>query len=222
MKKPKSKFLYYTGLATLLFVVLAFGFVASVQPERIARYYKPFVTIHILTSMGWLVLFTWQSKLILSNKLNRHKQNKKIAVILVVIATIIGIYITYLWGDSRRLMGESRDILVFASLFFASIGLVNKGKTQAHKRLMLIAMLNLVAPAWTRVGFIFDWTPPVLVLAMILSWIIVPLAYDISTIRKIHRATIAGILVTIVSFAIVVAIIISPWFENIDAFIYPK
>ncbi len=222
MKKHQSKFLYYTGVASILFVILAFGIVAFVQPARLERYYKPYVIIHIITTLGWLLLFTWQSKLILNNKLNRHKQNVKIAHVLVVVATIVGIYITYLWGDPRRLIGESRDVLVFAGLYFASIMLVNKGKTEAHKRLMLVALVNLVSPAWTRVGSIFDWSTPVVVLAMILTWIIVPLAYDIFTIRKIHRATIAGILVTIISFALMIAIVISPWFDKIDAFLYPK
>jgi hypothetical protein len=61
-----------------------------------------------------------------------------------------------------------------------------------------------------------------LVFSMILTWIIVPLVYDLSTIRKVHRATIVGFLVTVVSFAIVVAIVLSPWLESIDAFLYPK
>jgi len=68
-----------------------------VQPHRIERYFKPFVIIHIILSMGWLILFTHQSRLALKGQLDKHRKNITLATILVVLSTIIAVYITYAW-----------------------------------------------------------------------------------------------------------------------------
>ncbi|MGB6036695.1 MAG: hypothetical protein WBG42_10550, partial [Cryomorphaceae bacterium] len=155
--KQKSKFIYYTGIIAIIFVVLAFGIAAVVQTHRIERYFKPFVIIHIILSMGWLILFVHQSRLAQKGQLDKHRKNVNLATTLVVLSTMIAVYITYAWGDTRRLIGESRDIVAFAILFFASIWSVKRGKPEIHKRLLLIAIMNLIGPAFTRVWFIFDW-----------------------------------------------------------------
>ena len=139
----KSKYIYYTGIIAIVFVILAFGVAAIVQPHRVERYFKPFVILHIIASMAWLILFVHQSRLALQGKIKEHRKNLNLATILVVFSTIIAVYITYEWGDARRLIGESREILVFAILFFASIWAIKRGKPETHKRLLLIALLNL-------------------------------------------------------------------------------
>ena len=206
----------------MIFVILAFGIAAMVQPHRIERYFKPFVIIHIILSMGWLILFIYQSRLAQKGQLDKHRKNVNLATALVVLSTIIAVYITYAWGDTRRLIGESRDILAFAILFFASIWAIKRGKTEAHKRLLLIALMNLIGPAFTRVWFIFDWTQETIVFALLLTWIIVPISYDLVTIRKIHKATYIGIGFTLLSFIIMLAIIFSPFGEHLNELLYRK
>ena len=220
--KQKSKFIYYTGIVAIIFVILAFGIAAMVQPHRIERYFKPFVIIHIILSMGWLILFIHQSRLAQKGQLDKHRKNVNLATALVVLSTIIAVYITYAWGDTRRLIGESRDILAFAILFFASIWAIKRGKPETHKRLLLIALMNLIGPAFTRVWFIFDWTQETIVFALLLTWIIVPVSYDLVTIRKIHKATYIGIGFTLLSFIIMLAIIFSPFGAHLNELLYEK
>ena len=204
----------------MIFVILAFGIAAMVQPHRIERYFKPFVIIHIILSMGWLILFIYQSRLAQKGQLDKHRKNVNLATGLVVLSTFIAIYITYAWGDTRRLIGESRDILAFAILFFASIWAIKRGKTEAHKRLLLIALMNLIGPAFTRVWFIFDWTQETIVFALLLTWVIVPISYDLVTIRKIHKATYIGIGFTLLSFIIMLAILFSPLGDHLNELLY--
>ena len=215
-----SKYLYYAGIIAIVFVILAFGVAALVQPHRVERYFKPFVILHIIASMAWLILFVHQSKLALQGKIEKHRKNLNLATLLVIISTFIAIYITYQWGDARRLIGESRDILTFAILFFASIWAIKRGKAETHKRFLLIALINLIGPAFVRVGFIFEWTQGTVVLAFLLTWIIVPVAYDLVTIRKIHKATAIGVGFTLLSFIIMVAIVSSPLMESITELLY--
>jgi len=201
-------------------VVLAFGIAAMKQPHRVERYFKPLVILHIITSMAWLLLFVHQSRLALQGKFDKHRNNLNLASVLVIFSTLIAIYITYAWGDARRLLGESRDILTFAILFFASIWAIKRGKSETHKRFLLIALINLIGPAFARVGFIFDWSQVTGVFVVILTWIIVPVLYDVITIRKIHKATVIGVGFTLLSFIIMVAIVFSPLMESISKLLY--
>lgn len=216
----KSKFIYYTGISEIVFVVLAFGVAAMVQPHRIERYFKPFVVIHIIGSMAWLILFVHQSRLALQGKIEKHRKNLNLATILVIFNTLIAVYITYAWGDARRLIGESRDVLAFAILFFASIWAIKRDKPETHKRLLLIALMNLIGPAFSRVSFIFDLSQETGVFAVFLTWIMIPISYDLVSIRKVHIATIIGIGFTLLSFAIMVSIVFSPWMGTITELIY--
>ena len=220
-QKNQSKLMWILGVVIIAFVILAFGTAAIVQPYRVDRYFKPTVFIHILLSMSWLFLFVYQSRLIIKGKIEKHRKNALLGMLLVPLILIEAIYITYEWGDPRRLIGESRDVLVFAILFFISIWAAKKGKLQTHKRLLLIAALNLIAPAITRVSFVFDWSRPTGILISILIWIFVPIFYDLLSIRKIHKATIFGIIFTILSFVLMIAFILSPLMKTIES-IMPK
>ena len=68
---------------------------------------------------------------------------------------------------------------------------------ESHKRLMLLASLNLLIPAMLRLLFVFNLSElNAFVIANILMWIvwiIVPIIYDRSTIGKAHKSTKAGI-----------------------------
>ena len=216
MKQAKgSKFLWITGLSMAGFVILAFGTAAIVQPHRVERYFKPTVILHIILSMGWLFLFIYQSRLVLKGEIDRHRKNALLGMLLVPLIAIEAIYITWAWGDPQRFVGESRDVLAFAALFFIAIWAANKGRLQAHKRLMLIAALNLIHPAFTRVSFILDLPMMTGLLLPITAWIVVPILYDMFTIRRIHRATIAGILFTLISFILMVAFVVSPLMQYV-------
>lgn len=220
--KQKSKFIFYTGIIAIIFVILAFGIAAMVQPHRIERYFKPFVIIHIILSMGWLILFIHQSRLARKGELYKHQKNVNLATILVVFSTLIAVYITYQWGDFQRLIGESRDILAFAILFFVSIWAVKKGKPETHKRLLLIALMNLIGPAFSRVWSIFEWPQETIVIILLLTWIIVPVSYDVVSIRKIHKATYIGIAFTLLSFIIMLAVIFSPFGAHLNELLYGR
>lgn len=221
MKQAKSsKLIFWTGIVILVFVLLAFGIAAVVQPFRLDRYVKPLVIIHIALTMGWLVLFICQSRLALTGNMERHRRNAAPGILLVILIAIEAIYITYDWGDPVRFVGESRDVLAFAALFFASIWAAGKGKPETHKRLMQIACLNLINPAITRVGFIFGWSNGTLIAVMLLLWILVPVIHDLVTIRSIHKATIGGIIFSIVSFGLMIAVVISPLMGYIESLLF--
>ncbi len=222
MKNKKSKFIWYTGIGVLIFVILAFGSAAIVQPYRIQRYVKPLVIVHISLVMSWLFLFVLQSRLVLLGRMERHRKNVNLGLLLVFVITIQAIYLTYLFGSAVRFVGESRDVLAFSVLFIGSIWAAKKGNIEMHKRFMLIACINLLGPAFMRLGFVFNWSDGIVVLAMISSWIVIPISYDLVTRRSIHKASIIGIAFTLLSFVLILAIIFSPLIKFIEAQLFAK
>jgi hypothetical protein len=216
----RSRFIEYAGIGLLVFVVIAFGAAAIVQPFRLARYAKPEVIVHIVLVLSWVILFIVQSRLAGAGAISRHRKNLRLGALLVFLITVQGIYLTYKWGDAMRLIGESRDVLTFAALFIAAIWAAMKGRFEAHKRLILIAALNLVGPAYIRLGFVLDWSIPTVILATVLTWILPPIAYDLLSRRAIHRATLAGIAFSIVTYALVLAIVFSPAIVVIESWFF--
>ena len=153
--QQRSRFLWYAGMVMLVFVVGAFGAAALAQPFRLARYVKPQVIVHIVLVLSWLGLFIIQSGLVGSGAIARHQKNVWLGALLVLILTVHAIYLTYAFGDPMRFVGESRDVLAFMALFIAAVWTARQGKTEAHKRLMFIGTLNLLGPAYTRLGVVF-------------------------------------------------------------------
>ena len=216
----RSKFIWLTGLLMIVFVVLAFGLASWAQPFRLHRYVKPLVVVHILASLGWLVLFFSQSGLVHRGEIEKHRQRLTLATALVVVSFFSSIVITYQWGNASRFVAESRDAMAFAILFAAAIAVAKRGDFEAHKRLMLIAGLNLIHPAHVRVPNIFDLPPAMSLPLTLTSWIVIPLAYDWVTQRKIHKVTLLGMGFTIVSCIIVVAVVFSPLMPMIETSLY--
>jgi hypothetical protein len=216
----QSRFIWYTGIVMFVFVILIFAIVAIVQPFRLERYFKPIVVIHIALAMSWLLFFVYQSRLVVRGKIGRHQKNLYVGILTVPIIVINALYITYDWGEAQRLVGESRDVLVFAILFFVSIRAAIKGNFATHKRQMLIACLNLINPAFIRISYILDLSTLILVLLSLLSCVIIPIAYDLVTIGKIHRATLGGLSFTIITYALMIAIVFSPLMEHIESILY--
>lgn len=215
-----SRFLRNAGIVMLVFVVVAFGAAAIVQPFRLARYAKPQVIVHIVLVLGWLVLFIVQSLLAGAGAIAKHRKNLGLGALLVLLLTAQAMYLTHQWGDAQRFVGESRDVLAFAALFMAAVWAAKRGRFEAHKRLILIASLNLMLPAYTRLGFALDWPISMGILATILTWILLPIAYDLLTRRTIHWASIAGIVFSIATFALMLVIVFSPFMGVIESWLF--
>ena len=108
------------------------------------------------------------------------------------------------------------------ALFSAGIWAAKQGKFEAHKRLIFIGTLNLLGPAHTRLGAVLGWSTPTLLLAVFLTWILPPIAYDLLTRRSIHRVSIAGIVFSMATFALMVVITLSPVMGWIETRLFPE
>lgn len=215
------RFYWYAGIVCTAYVVLAFGAAAIVQPFRLPRYVTPLTTLHIAVMFGWLGLYIAQARLAESDPA-RHRRNLTIGAVLVGLAVVQGIAMRVSVGNVPALVGEGIGVLVFAALFFLSVRAAKRGDYPAHTRLMFIALLNVVGPAHARLfqatgAMVDNQVGPGAFLFGILFLVVPPLAYDVVTERRLHRATITGLLLSLGGTALKVVVAVSPLMRRIES-----
>jgi hypothetical protein len=174
---------------------------------------RPYVFLHGLIFSAWVILFAVQTSLISSGRTAIHRR-LGIAGISLVAAMIPMALMVAILGVGRPLTAAPGinplswlavpllDIPVFAGLI---IGALIKRRTPAtHKRLMLIAMVDMVRPSLGRLLPLAHAPGPVPLLAPLL--LLIPLVvFDLRTRGKVHPATLVGSLlvagVTILTLA---------------------
>lgn len=90
------------------------------------------------------------------------------------------------------------DMLMFACLVGA--GFYFRRRLDTHKRLMLLATIAVIPAAVARLPFAFMQTVSALTAYLVSDLFIVPcMLYDLLTRGRLHRATVAGGLLLVVS-----------------------
>lgn len=193
----KSAFLRNTGIALFLFTVIAFALKAFAHPERIARY-TPLVTAHGIVMVGWLAFFAMQAGAIVKGNTTRHIRNGKLSWILVALMIGISMPVSYsLMAEFNKpdvFIGNSFMLIAFLGFFLAAIYSIRHKDRDSHKRYMLFACLSIIMPAIGRIADVISGQEALVTLAIFpILVIILPVLYDRSQGRPVHRATKIGI-----------------------------
>jgi hypothetical protein len=155
------------------------------------------VYIHGAFAFSWVCLFLVQSVLVLNRKLNIHKilGYSGIFIALGVAGTIIpaGLYsvkkeLAQGLGETAvsGLLGSITSALMY--LLLVAAGIYYRRRPEWHKRLMLLATITLLWPAWFRFRHYFPSIPdPQIWFALVLadSLIIVSLLRDKIVLGKL-------------------------------------
>jgi hypothetical protein len=87
------------------------------------------------------------------------------------------------------------DMVLFA--LFIGLALAHRAEPQAHKRLMLLASINLMAAAVARWPLGIATIPPVFFGLVDLLFLGPLVVWDLRTLHRLHRVTLWGGLITI-------------------------
>ena len=197
-RNNKPKFFLAIGLIGLFAVLVGFSTTFFI-PLAKAEFKAPVVVyIHGALALGWVCIFIIQSLLI---QANNFKQHKRIGFLGVAIA--IGITITFvpvgLYQVERELalglgqlaisslVGTLTTAVIFIGLVL--MGIFRRHEPSTHKRLMLLATILLLWPAWFRFRHLFPAVPnPEIWFAIVLadSLIVVAIIWDKITYRRIN------------------------------------
>ncbi len=168
---------------------------------------KPIVEIHAVVFSGWIVLFVAQTLLVYTGRLKWHRKvgwfaagyaTLMVAVVITALAMRFSDHMAA--GDIREahrsLIISSVDLLLFGGFLTAAIAY--RKKAQIHKRLIIVATVVLMGPAAGRITFL---TAPPLIMAVMVSPILIGMAFDLATRRRVHAVYVIGLIVHLASWA---------------------
>ena len=220
---------FFVGLAAVFLLIVLAGFAPSfyvrpylLHPERLARYpdgLPAHLYLHGTLLTAWFVLAMVQTWLVATHRTSVHRRLGVAGVVLAAGIVAAGIQTTVLRDaliideTPERAFGQL-TILTWFSICIVSAVLCRR-RPADHKRLMVFASLSLLAPALDRlgatVGFVTAWFSPSLGPAIggagLLSLFLVLLTHDLMTARRVHRATLWGLLAFVVGMGCAAALI---------------
>jgi hypothetical protein len=197
-------------MAVLLAATVIAGFSRTYYFNDLAT--APFALTPLLHWHGaiysaWMLLLVTQTTLIAQGQVSWHRRLGVAGCGVAAAMIVFGIAVAV----TRTASGVTLDrgvpplvflavplvgMLVFAILFGAAVRL--RRQAAAHKRLMLLATLEIVTAAVARLPVVETWGP-IGFFGVIDLFVIAMVVYDLATLKRVHPATIWGGLFFVVS-----------------------
>jgi hypothetical protein len=202
--------LFYVGMSVVVAATVFAGFSRTYFLKSYfgAQPLMPLLHLHGIVFTSWIVLLLTQTTLVAANRTDLHRRlgiaGAVIAVMMVVVGTMTAII--------RAKQGAAPpggppplvflaiplfDIWVFSSLVAA--GFYFRRRADVHKRLMLLATISILGAAIARLPFDILKAGPPAFFGLTDLFIVACVIYDLITRGRLHRATVWGGLLIILS-----------------------
>ncbi len=212
---------FYSGMAILLCVCVYIGFSPTYFQAGMMRAPLPSPILHIHGAVFtlWMLLFAVQAAFISARRVKWHRSLGTVAFCLPPIMIVLGV-IAAIDALHRGVKIGPLDPAVSAAI--PLIGIVGftiviyaswraRRRSDAHKRLILIATMGLVAAAFGRFPWVRIGLPPAAGAVTGLGLLILILiAYELISIHRIHRSTMWAAPVVFATVALAVPIGMTP------------
>jgi hypothetical protein len=231
-RKKQNSFYLLIGIVGVAAVFIGF-FTTYIRPFVSQQFTAPaIVHIHGALSFSWILLFLVQTLVI---KFRKFPWHRRLGYAGVVIA--IGVVLTLPWvgkfqvdKDLARGLGDTAvsaivGIMTTSIMFFGFVaaGVRFRRRPKIHKRLMLLATIIILWPAWFRFRHYFPSVPrPDIWFGVVLADSLILLAWmaDGITYRKIHPVLLlGGMFIIAENTAEVLLFDTEPW-RNLAKWIY--
>ncbi|MGH8212182.1 MAG: hypothetical protein ACREPP_02985 [Rhodanobacteraceae bacterium] len=206
----RSPFFLYLTLAFLAIAIAGFS-TTLFAPVARGEFKAPLVIrIHGALLFGWLTFLIAQASLIHSKNVRIHRRIGWFGAILCV-AIIVSVVLVDLFTTRRDLaagaegpiIGNFVNILIEMILFGSLVGtaIFLRRDTESHKRLLVLATISILGPAWLRFRHFMPFVPnPFVAFSFVAdSVLLVVIARDWIAFRRVHRVYlwVGGIMVAI-------------------------
>ncbi len=189
----RSKF--YVGVALLITVIVFTGFSRSFYGTVVAGVAHPWIIhVHAAVYVGWLALLITQTVLAARGQIALHRRVGAFGIGYAVLVFVLGLIVSVAvpvihvragdWPMARAeqfLPVPLGDMVLFGGFFGAAIAY--RRQPEIHKRLILLAAVAIMFAAVGRLWFV-DSIP--VRLAVWYTPVLVAMAYDLFTRRRIH------------------------------------
>ena len=219
---PKSvERAFYSGMAILMCICVFIGFSPTYFQAGMMRAPLPSPILHIHGAVFtlWMLLFVVQAALISARRVQWHRSLGIVAFCLPPIMIVLGV-IAAIDALHRGVQIGPLDPSVSSAI--PLIGIVGftiviyaswraRRRPDAHKRLILIATISLVAAAfgrfpWSRIGL----PPAAGAITGTAILLLILVLYELITLRRVHRSTMWAAPVVLASIALAVPIGMTP------------
>ena len=189
---------FFSGMALLMRVTVLVGFAPSYYLAGLFRAPLPSPLIHVHGALFscWILLLVTQTSLVSAGRVDLHR---RLGIAGFMLACAMGGWVSGRprmgwFGKPVRQGGDVmffyiiplRDMLIFAILIFFAFRA--RSNPSAHKRLILVATVALMTAALARwpIGLIHRKAPAAALASCL--FLVMLMAYDLWSPRKIHRA----------------------------------
>ena len=201
---------FFSAMALLILITVFVGFARTYFLAGVFRAPLPALIIHIHGAVfsSWILLLIAQISLVSAGRVDIHRRLGLVGFGLACLMVTLGVLAASnslarnfsppgSGFDPRTFYAiPIGDMLIFATLvFFAYRARFNPA---AHKRLILIATISLMDAPTGRPPFTVITGRPFFDSTFVVIFVLLLVAYDLWSTRKVHRATIwAGLFVVI-------------------------
>jgi hypothetical protein len=191
---------FYLAMAGVAAMVAAVGFSTTYFiPVAASRFAGPWIAhVHGLLFFAWIALFVAQTSLIRGRGLALHRRLGLVMAPLALAMALSGLGVGLHavrrdlaagMGDSApsQLIGVITTMIIF--LAYVALAWAMRKRPDWHKRMILLATIAVLWPAWFRFRHLMPWLPrPDLLLAVIVSdsLIVIAMARDRLKFGRVH------------------------------------
>ncbi len=191
---------FFSGMAVLILASVFLGFARTYYLAGVFHAALPSRIIHIhgaVFSM-WILLLITQTSLVAAGRVDIHRRLGIAGFLLACFMIVLGVLAaTEALARPNSPSGidvktfyiiPMTDMLIFAVLvFFAFRARFNPS---AHKRVILVATIGIMIAAISRWPFAMVNRKPLVAALLSYGFLLILVAYDFWSTRKVHRATI--------------------------------
>jgi hypothetical protein len=196
---------FFFALIVLLTTAMAVGFAHTYFLAGVFSAHLPNLLIHIHGAVftAWFVLLIIQSALASSGRVHLHRKLGIAGMAIAALMVPLGVLATAEFVHRQSAFRRTRmaSIMPCAELFtfavLATAAFLARRRSDWHKRLIILATIGIIGAAVGRMDFLPYWHfhgPASLRLAWAYTYpfLILLAAYDLWSIRRLHKATLWG------------------------------
>jgi hypothetical protein len=198
-QRVRSDDVFFPAMALMILGVVVVGFWPSYVGAGMvmAKLPSPVVHIHAAIFVSWIVLLVAQNFLVAARRIKWHIALGVLGVVLPPLMVVFGVMTTFEFVRRQApdvlprliVVGDFEQLSLFVIL--VAWAMVKRRSPAAHKRLMTLGTLAIMGPAINR----FPFPDRFALLGTILIYLGLPLlvvAYDVWSLRRVHRTTVVG------------------------------
>ena len=201
--------LFFGGMAILLAATVLAGFSRTYYFNGLAATpfpLSPLLHLHGAVYSAWMLLLVTQTTLISRGHVAWHRRLGFAGIALAASMIVLGTAVAITRTASGAILDHGPPLVflavpIFGMLVFAVLvgaAVILRRRAAAHKRLMILATLELVAAAVSRLPFVEDWGP-IGFFGVTDLFVAALIVYDRATLKRLHPATVWGGLTFVLS-----------------------